>query len=536
MPNEEIQNLLKSGIEAARGGNKAVARKIFEQVLREDPQNELAWMWLATVLDNPTDRRRALERVISINPNNARAQQALSKLQSVSPETDQVVRSTPPPERVSTPPVSRASLDDLRVAERAGASRSPSLLYIVFLSLAVGLIIGAAALIVMQLSDEDEEEIPTQVSGPPTIIATLEPPTPAVPLVRTVVPGSIERPDLGPTWTPSPTSTPLPSATPTATLLPLEEYEIIFAAADSPVGLSHLFLASADGSNLRPMDIQLAPARIQVEVEATAEGGGEAIGTEEAVEGTPIPEVFEALEFREPAVSPDGTFLAFTVQLAPEVQEIFVMPLPGGAPRQLTTLGGTVTGGAVWSPDGERIAFHSNADGDFDVYLVAADGGTPTNLTQEGNFDERDPAFDPNDNQRLIIASDQATPGELEIWSLPLGSGVPHQLTDDVNSSFMPAVSPDGQMIAFISTRGNDQDLYVMNADGTNERLVSLNDQDWDEFSPAWSSDGIWIMVSTNRENDDVLQLWTVRPDGSQWTKITSGAGPSQDGEWASQN
>ncbi|MBZ0310387.1 MAG: hypothetical protein K8I82_30275, partial [Anaerolineae bacterium] len=86
MPNEELQNLLKSGIEAARAGNKVVARKIFEQVIRDDPQNELAWMWTATVLDNSTERRRALERVISINPDNTRAQQALEKLQSASGE------------------------------------------------------------------------------------------------------------------------------------------------------------------------------------------------------------------------------------------------------------------------------------------------------------------------------------------------------------------------------------------------------------------------------------------------------------------
>ncbi len=212
------------------------------------------------------------------------------------------------------------------------------------------------------------------------------------------------------------------------------------------------------------------------------------------------------------------------------------MPLPDGAPRQLTTLGGSITGGAVWSPDGTRIAFHSNADGDFDVYIVAADGGEPSNVTPGENFDERDPAFDPINNQRLILASDQASPGELEIWSLPLGSGLPQQLTDDVNSSFMPAVSPDGQQIAFITTRGNDQDLYMMNADGTNEQLISRNDQDWDESSPAWSPDGLWIMVSSDREAEDVLQIWMVRPDGSQWIKVTDGAGPSQDGVWYTQN
>ncbi|MBZ0308140.1 MAG: hypothetical protein K8I82_18890, partial [Anaerolineae bacterium] len=85
-------------------------------------------------------------------------------------------------------------------------------------------------------------------------------------------------------------------------------------------------------------------------------------------------------------------------------------------------------------------------------------------------------------------------------------------------------------------TRGNDQDLYLMNVDGTNEQLISRNDQDWDEYNPAWSLDGIWIMVSSDREAENVLQVWMVRPDGSQWVKVTDGVGPSQDGVWYIQN
>ncbi|NUQ56007.1 MAG: PD40 domain-containing protein, partial [Dehalococcoidia bacterium] len=186
------------------------------------------------------------------------------------------------------------------------------------------------------------------------ITATFAPPTSAGVVFVTAVPGSVERVELGPTWTPLPTSTPLPSATPTATLPPLTTYEIIFAAADSPVGLRRIFASNADGSNLRPINIELNAPPLQVEV--TAEATSEAIGTEEAIENTPLPAVYEELEFLEPAVSPDSAFLAFTAQLSPEVQEIFVMPLPDGAPRQLTTLGGSITGGAVWSPDGTRIA------------------------------------------------------------------------------------------------------------------------------------------------------------------------------------
>ncbi|HLA43138.1 MAG TPA: hypothetical protein VJZ27_06875, partial [Aggregatilineales bacterium] len=82
---DDLQNLLKSGIQAARSGNKEVARDIFHQVLRLDSRNELAWMWLASVLESTQERKRALQKVLQINPENQRAQQALQKLGGTSP-------------------------------------------------------------------------------------------------------------------------------------------------------------------------------------------------------------------------------------------------------------------------------------------------------------------------------------------------------------------------------------------------------------------------------------------------------------------
>ncbi len=547
MANEELQNLLKSGIEAARGGNKAVARRIFEQVLRDDPQNELAWMWLATVLENPTERRKALQRVLSINPNNDRAKQALAKLQPLT-QTEAVGQRAAAPAEPKPPvveekprPEPQVAFEELRPPARSRSS-SPSLLYMVAFLVAAILIILAVVLIAFQLRDEESEPQATQVVAPPIVIETSLPPT--IPFA-TLPPGAAEGVDLGPTWTPSPTQTIPSSATPSPTSLPLGGYQIIFTGADNPVGLRTLQIANADGSNIQTLNVNLDPARVQVNVpqnapvvvatetpsgiaateEATAETSD---GTAEASE----PTLYENLEFLDPAVSPDGTLLAFTAQLAENVQEIFIMPLPSGSPRQLTTLGASETGGAVWSPDGTRLAFHSNQRDDFDVYLINADGGEPTNLTPNNSSSERDPSFDPSNTARILIASDQATPGELEIFALPLGSGTVEQLTSDVNGSFTPAVSPDGKFIAFISNRGGDNDLYVMNADGSNERLVSRDDENADDFSPAWSPDGLWILVSSDREGEDVLQLWAAKPDGSEWVRITDGSGPSQDGVW----
>ncbi|HRL11507.1 MAG TPA: hypothetical protein PKX07_06485, partial [Aggregatilineales bacterium] len=75
--NDEIQSKLRSAIEAARAGERDRARRLLEQVLAEDDSNEVAWLWMASVVNTLPERRSSLERVLEINPENVRAQEAL---------------------------------------------------------------------------------------------------------------------------------------------------------------------------------------------------------------------------------------------------------------------------------------------------------------------------------------------------------------------------------------------------------------------------------------------------------------------------
>ena len=72
--------LLRNAIELARAGNKSDARDIFMRVVDDDPQNELAWMWLAGLVDSLEDKIIACENVLVINPSNAKVQAYLDKL------------------------------------------------------------------------------------------------------------------------------------------------------------------------------------------------------------------------------------------------------------------------------------------------------------------------------------------------------------------------------------------------------------------------------------------------------------------------
>ena len=72
--------LLRQAIQAARSGREMTACNLFQDVVRQEPNNEIAWMWLSGLLDPLEDRIMACERVLSINPGNQRIRNYRDKL------------------------------------------------------------------------------------------------------------------------------------------------------------------------------------------------------------------------------------------------------------------------------------------------------------------------------------------------------------------------------------------------------------------------------------------------------------------------
>lgn len=69
--------------EAIRQGNRATARKMLSQVVRSNPRNEVAWLWLSAIVDGPTQERDCLKQVLKINPDNEIAQRHLERLDRI---------------------------------------------------------------------------------------------------------------------------------------------------------------------------------------------------------------------------------------------------------------------------------------------------------------------------------------------------------------------------------------------------------------------------------------------------------------------
>lgn len=77
-PNRE--ELLHMAISSAKAGNKRAARLMFEQVLKQDQNNERAMMWMAKIADSKAERREWLKRVLHVNPNNDTARETLKRM------------------------------------------------------------------------------------------------------------------------------------------------------------------------------------------------------------------------------------------------------------------------------------------------------------------------------------------------------------------------------------------------------------------------------------------------------------------------
>lgn len=135
-------------------------------------------------------------------------------------------------------------------------------------------------------------------------------------------------------------------------------------------------------------------------------------------------------------------------------------------------------GGASWSPNGGRITFSSGRDGDFEIYVMNADGSDIQQLTDNDN-DDSDPAWSP-DGRRIAFSSTRD--GNRQIYVMNADGSGALQLTNDKHDNRDPAWSPDGSRIAFESSRGGgDASIYVMNEDGSGvERLAEGQ-------SPVWS-------------------------------------------------
>lgn len=124
---------------------------------------------------------------------------------------------------------------------------------------------------------------------------------------------------------------------------------------------------------------------------------------------------------------------------------------------------------APWSPDGSKIVFHSDRDGDMELYILNADGTDLLKITDNQGIDDFWAVWSP-DGKKIAFVSGKSLATDIFVVEIdPLNGqmSTPVNVTKNTASDLYPAWSPDGLMLIFISDRSGSKEIYRMNSDGS---------------------------------------------------------------------
>jgi len=487
---ERLQDVLDNGIKAAKAGDSATARKLLKQVLDEDPNNELALMWLASSVSSPAERRLYLQQVVRINPDNTRAGQALAqlstkdgiKVESVARqvESDRVQQRTQP------------NVDDTDEGASILSSLSP---IEIGLLLALALAIGAGFLVFTNLTaPQPASAIPTSTPSPVTPSNT---PRPTDPVAVLVTPAPQVLP---PTFTPTATATATSTPTPTHTPYPIEQFEAMLLERAPGDTSSTLFLVDGIGTNPQLIDRGV--------FDAVYDLSGQKVAL-----------------VKEVTYPPNDVY-----NFESTVTEIFVAPVNNIAEAQQVTFTRIASAHSPsFSPDGNQLVFVSDFDGDDELWLIDLQRENVTQLT-DNDSQERDPDWSP-DGTRIVYASDFYT-GTFEITMLEFpaqgsnansgeaGQNVITQVTNSQGNSLQPKWSDDAQWITLTNDGDGDGDIVIMDKDGVRRQVLTLNDNGAEDKNPSFTPDGRYISFISNRE-DEKFQAYLISVNGREVIRLT---------------
>lgn len=229
------------------------------------------------------------------------------------------------------------------------------------------------------------------------------------------------------------------------------------------------------------------------------------------------------LWLRTPAISPDGSTIAFTYK-----GHIYTVPAQGGAARMLTS-GDGFDSAPVWSPNGKLIAFASDREGSDDVYVVEAKGGTPTRLTFNSAIETPRAFLDDNtivfDARVMPSQTVAAGPFQNQTYTVDVKGGRPKMLMS------LPTLAMDVNSkgdILYRDRKGYEDPLRKHErSSGTSDiwlkrgneftKLTTFNGHDID---PVWGDGENFFYLS--EENDNNLNVYARNIDGSGKKQLTS--------------
>ena len=217
-----------------------------------------------------------------------------------------------------------------------------------------------------------------------------------------------------------------------------------------------------------------------------------------------------------PAWSPDGAHIAFESNRN-GFTDVFVMNADGSEAHALTNDGGADRF-PEWSPTGDRISFASDRDRGYDVWVMRADGANQRQVTyvDPGAMDKF-PTWSP-DGRRIAFEREAISRrGTSELYVVASAGGALRRLTDEYVAFRCRDWSPDGTRLAFSAVQRKNRDVDVMNAE--RHRATAPDERPADDEGPTWSPSGERIAFTSRR--DGTAQIYVMGADGSNQRRLT---------------
>ena len=196
--------------------------------------------------------------------------------------------------------------------------------------------------------------------------------------------------------------------------------------------------------------------------------------------------------------------------------EIFTMNFDGSSQQQLTTNNNIIDRLPNISFDGHDIYFASSRNGEYDIFRMSINGDEVTQISGAGSPDLY-PKLSPDGLKVLYQRGNDA----LQVYELFVmdndGSNLIKIASNPDVSLFQPTWTPDGNKILFVSTIDGDAEIYMINADGSNQTQLTSNSSH--DTWPSVSYDGSSIVFDSNREGN--WDIFKMNIDGSNQTRLT---------------
>ena len=233
------------------------------------------------------------------------------------------------------------------------------------------------------------------------------------------------------------------------------------------------------------------------------------------------------LESRQPLMSPawsnDGNWLAY-VSFEGRVSSVFVQQVRSGERRRVSARVG-INGAPSWSPDDRRLALTlSGSSGNLDVYTLDLGTQALTRITDDPGIDT-EPVWS-RDGRALYFTSDRS--GAPQIYRLTLAAGEkPRRLTFGSGYAARPRLSPDGRLLAMVTLEGGAYRIAIQPAEGGSATVLSRGRVD---ESPSFAPNGALLIYAGRERGQGVLA--TVSSDGLTTQRLKADRGEVREPAW----